>query len=135
MGKSNTVKKVAIFAGIAAAVGYLAGILTAPQSGKETREDIKNTAQKGLSEAERQLKKVLAELNEHISELKKRGTEVGGQASKQFGELMEKGKVARDKAREVLSAMHEGDVSDKDLQAAITQGSEALKHLRTYLQK
>lgn len=133
MGK--TLKKIAIATGVAAVVGYLAGILTAPQSGKETREDIKNTAQKGISEAEKQLKKTLAELSDLIDGLKKRGDELGDRASKQFDELVEKGKHARNKAREVLSAIHEGDANDKDLQEAVTQASDALKHLRTYLNK
>lgn len=135
MSTGKTVKKIAIFAGIAAAVGYLAGILTAPKSGEETREDIKHTAQKGLSEAEKQLKKTLTELSDLIDEIKKRTEEMGEKASKQLSELLEKGKTARGKAREVLSAIHEGDANDKDLQEAIDQAAEALKHLRAYLSK
>lgn len=135
MGKTKAVKKIALLAGIAAGVGYLAGILTAPKSGKETRADIKHTAQKGVAEAEKQLKKTLAELSDLIDDVKKRGEDLGDRASKQLDELMAKGRTARNKAREVLSAIHEGDASDKDLQEAITQAAEALKHLRTYLQK
>ena len=50
--------------------GYLAGILTAPKSGKETREDIKDTAVKTYSEAEKQLKKLHTELNDVLAEAK-----------------------------------------------------------------
>jgi gas vesicle protein len=133
MGK--TLKKIAIVTGIAAAAGYLAGILTAPQSGKETREDIKQAAQKGFSEAEKQLKKTLAELSDMIDDIKKRSAGVSGRASKELDELVSKGKVARDKAREVLSAIHEGDVNDKDLKLAMSQATDALKHLRAYLSR
>jgi len=42
----DTGKKVALGALIAASVGYVAGVLTAPKSGKETRQDIKNTGRK-----------------------------------------------------------------------------------------
>ncbi|MGI0133750.1 MAG: YtxH domain-containing protein [Candidatus Micrarchaeaceae archaeon] len=128
-------KKFALFAGVAAAVGYLVGILTAPQSGKETREDIKDAAQKGVSQAEKQLKKTLSELSDLIEELKKQGEKLGDRAAKEAGELIEKAKVARDKAREVLSAIHEGDADDKDLKDAVTQATEALDHLKAYLRK
>lgn len=133
MGK--TLKKFAIFAALAAALGYVAGILTAPKSGKETREDIKEAAQKGMSEAEKQLKKVLAELSDRIDELKQQGEKLGDRAAKEMNVLIERGKVARDKAREVLSAIHEGDADDEDLKEAVTQATEALDHLKDYLKK
>ena len=52
------VKKFAIGTVIAAAAGYVAGLLTAPKSGKETREDIKNTAVKTYKVAEKELKEL-----------------------------------------------------------------------------
>ncbi|MEO7364397.1 MAG: YtxH domain-containing protein [Candidatus Saccharimonadales bacterium] len=48
---SKTTKKLAIGAAIAGAAGYLAGVLTAPKSGKATRDDIKDATQRGISEA------------------------------------------------------------------------------------
>ena len=45
----------AVVAGVA---GYVAGILTAPKSGKETREDIKHAATKAKTEAEKKLKEL-----------------------------------------------------------------------------
>lgn len=133
MGK--TLKKLAVVTGIAAAIGYLAGILTAPQSGKETREDIKKTAQKGLTEAEKRLKGTLTELSDLIEQLKRQGEKLGDRAAKELDDLLAKGKVARDKAREVLSAIHEGDADDEDLKDAINQATEALDHLKAYLRK
>ena len=55
--------------------GYITGILTAPKSGKETREDIKETAMSAKAEAEKQLKKLHSELDVLIS----RGTDRAGQ--------------------------------------------------------
>jgi gas vesicle protein len=43
--------KFAIGALLGAAAGFVAGILTAPKSGKETREDIKDTAVKAKNTA------------------------------------------------------------------------------------
>jgi len=56
MNKST--KRLALGTVFAAAVGYLTGILTAPKSGKETRKDIKDAAEHGMAEAEKQLKKL-----------------------------------------------------------------------------
>ncbi len=133
MGKM--LKKVIIATGIAALAGYLAGILTAPKSGRETRQDLKDAGARGLSEAEKQLKKTLAELSGLMDEVKVRSATLGDRAGKELDELVGKAKVARDKAREVLSAIHEGDAEDKDLQEAVTRANEALKHLRVYLKK
>ena len=131
----NIMKKFAIAVGLAGLAGYLAGILTAPKSGKETRDDIKQAARTGVTEAEKQLKRALAELGELIDETKKRGSEIGGKASKELAELGDKAKTAREKAREMLSAIHEGDAEDKDLQEAVQQANAAVKHLRAYLKK
>lgn len=131
----NFMKKITIAIGLAGLAGYLAGILTAPKSGKETREDIKQATRTGMSEAEKQLKRALAELGELIDEAKKRGNELGDKANKELSDLGDRAKVAREKAREVLSAIHEGDAEDKDLQEAVQQANAAVKHLRAYLKK
>ena len=131
----NIMKKFTIAVGLAGLAGYLAGILTAPKSGKETREDIKQAARTGMSEAEKQLKRALAELGELLDEARKRGGALSGRANKELTDLADKAKVAREKAREVLSAIHEGDAEDKDLQEAVQQANSAVQHLRTYLKK
>ena len=128
-------KKIVIVSGVAALSGYLAGILTAPKSGKETREDIKKAGLHGMSEAERQLKLVSSELNDVLDEVKVRSATLGDKAGKELGELSVKAKSARNKAREVLSAIHEGDAQDSDLKEAVKGANEALQHLRAYLKK
>ncbi len=44
--KKDNGKKIAIGTAIGLAAGYVTGILTAPKSGKETRQDIKKIAPK-----------------------------------------------------------------------------------------
>jgi gas vesicle protein len=138
MGRKNssgTVKKFAIGAALAALAGYLTGLLTAPQSGKETRRDIKNTAVKGKTEAERELKKLHTELSELLSDAKGKSNDVSEKASKELTELVEKAKGAKEKARDVLSALHEGDAEDKELQKAIDDANKAVDHIRKFLKK
>lgn len=133
MGK--VLKKLAVAVGLAAALGYVAGLLTAPKSGKETRADIKNAAVSGKDEAEKQLKKLVSELGDMVNEAKSRGAELGDKANKELNSLVEQAKTAREKAREVVSAIHDGDADDEDLKLAVSQGTTALRHLRDYLKK
>ena len=63
----NSGKKIAIGTIVAGAVGYVAGILTAPKSGKETRKDIGDAAVKAKNEAERKLKKMHSELTNPVT--------------------------------------------------------------------
>lgn len=134
MGK-QIIRKIALVTGVAAIVGYVAGILTAPKSGKETREDIKDMASSSLTEAERELKQLSAELNAVVEQATKRGKTLSAKASEELSTLVETAKSAREKVREVVSAVHEGDAEDEDLHVAVMEANRALKHLRTYLQK
>lgn len=132
MGKA---KRLAIGAAVAGAAGYVAGLLTAPKSGRETREDIKNAANQGLSEAEKQLKGLHTDLNQAMEEAKVRSSDMGGKAQKELKELVEKAKDTKEKVREMLSAVHEGDADDKDLKRAVADAKHALGHLKDYLKK
>ncbi len=129
----DTVKKFAIGAAISALIGYLAGILTAPKSGKETRDDIKNKAEETYGAAEKELKKLHTELTDVIDEVSDRVGEFRNR--KDVGEALDKGRDAKQKAREVLSVLHEGEASDKDLKKAIGDATKAIEHLRDFLTK
>lgn len=129
----EVVKKVAIGAAISAAVGYLAGILTAPKSGKETRQAIKDKAQETYVAAEKELKKLHTELTDTIDEVSNRITSFRN--SKEVSSALDKGRDAKQKAREVLSAMHDGEADDKDLKGAINDATKAIEHLRDFLRK
>jgi gas vesicle protein len=113
----------------------VAGILTAPKSGKQTRNDIKEATSKGLLEAEKELKKLHTELTKVIDEAKSKSDELSGKAQKELVTLLEKAKDTKEKAREMLSAIHEGDAEDDDLKRAVKNANEALDHLREYLKK
>lgn len=132
---NKSFKKIAVGTLIAGAAGYVAGLLTAPKSGRATRQDIKNAADNTVSEAERQLKKLHTELTELLSETKKRGKDVQGKARTEFDDITSKAVDAKEKAREILSAIHEGDTENKELHRAMNDASKAIKHLRAYLKK
>lgn len=133
MNKST--KRLAIGTLFAAAAGYVTGILTAPKSGKETRQDIKNAAEQGMAEAEKQLKKLHTQMNDLLSEAKTRVNTLKGTAQKDLQTAIDKVTVAKEKARDLLSALHEGGAEDKDLKKAIKEANAAIDHLKSYLTK
>lgn len=118
-----------------AGAGYLVGILTAPKSGKETRKDIKKAANNAVTVAEKDLKKLHSELSQLIAQGKKKAKTAGVKAKSGLDAALDRGVVAKEKARELLSAIHEGDSNDKDLQKAIVEVNKAIDHLKTYINK
>jgi gas vesicle protein len=133
--RRDNYKKFAIGSAVAAVAGYLAGLLTAPKSGKETRADIRTAAEKSRIEAEKDLKRLHTELDKVIKEAKVGGDKLGVKAQQELGEVVDKAKDTKEKVREVLSAIHEGDAEDQDLQKAVKNANLAVKNLRKYLKK
>jgi gas vesicle protein len=133
--RKKNMKRLAVGSSVAAAAGYLAGLLTAPKSGKETRQDIKNTANKGVAEAEKELKKLHVDLDKVIKDAKVAGGKAGTKAKQELNDLVAKAKDSKDKGGEVLKAIRKGEAQDQDLAKAVKQGKNALNNLRTYLKK
>ncbi len=134
MGKKG--KNFAIGTLLAAAVGYITGILTAPKSGKETRKDIHDAAGKAKKDAEKKLKELHSELDEQIDKAKERVSELTKTAKEELNTLVDKAQGAKQKARETLSSIHEGDESDdKELEKAVDDVNAAIANLRDYLDK
>ncbi len=131
----KTAKRFAIGTILAAAAGYIAGILTAPKSGKETREDIKETVQRTYTLAEKELKKLHTELSQLLGQAKDKVEQLKGSAQENMRKGMEGAMVAKEKARELLSAVHEGDADDKELKKAIDAANKAVEHLKSFLKK
>ena len=133
--ENNTIKRLAIGGTIAAIAGYIAGILTAPKSGKKTRGDIKKATNEGMAQAEKDLKRLHTELGKVIDEAKINGDRLSAKAKNDLSDLIEKAKDTKEKAREVISAVHEGDAEDIDLKKAVKEANVALDHLREFLKK
>lgn len=134
MAKSSSNKWAfgAIMAGVA---GFLAGVLTAPKSGKDTRKDIKNVALKARTEAEKNLKALHSELNHKIDEAKITGEKMSGKAKSEYEDILDKAKQAKEKVREVLSTLHDGDAEDPDLKKALQDAKDSLKNLEKFVKK
>ena len=132
---AKNTNKFAVGAVFAAAAGYVTGLLTAPKSGKETRKDIHDGALKARNEAEKKLKMAHSELQQLLD----RGNKLAGNASEKakdgFQDALKNATTAKERAKGLLSAIHEGGSEDKDLQKAIKEADNAIAHLKTYVSK
>jgi len=134
MAKDEQVgKKLAISTVVAAITGYLAGILTAPKSGKETRTDIADKAIDIKEDAVEQLERLHDELNLLLNNAKTQTIALSAQAREEFNEAVVRAKDAQDKAAHVLGAIKKGEADDPQLNKAIKQAKQAQKNLGKYL--
>ncbi len=132
--EKNT-KKFAIGAAIAAGAGYLAGILTAPKSGKETRKDVKDAAVKAKSDVEKELKKLHSEVTEQLERAKEQALKFGSEHKSDLSKLVSKAVDAKERVRQALTALHDEGTDDKDLKSAIKDVNDAISSLKKYLDK
>lgn len=135
MGKKRVAERIALGAALAGVAGYIAGILSAPSSGRKTRAQLKKSAEGGLDDVEAQLKKLQNELSDLVTEAKKRGAPLGDRAERRFGTAMDSANVAKDKLYEVVGSLKKGQTNDKDLQNALADAKRAIDHLRDFLRK
>jgi gas vesicle protein len=133
--QSGNIKKLVVGTTVAAAAGYVAGILTAPKSGKETRGDIKAAALKKRADAEKELKHLQTELDKLIQQGKAKATKLSGKAKLELDTLVEKAKTAKEKTAQVIGVLRNGDAKDADLKTAVTSAKSSIEHLRAYIKK
>ena len=131
--EEHTSRKLAIGAALAGAVGYVTGILTAPKSGKETREDIADKAEDIKEGAEDQLQNLHDELNDLLKIAKNKSVALGSKARVEFNEAVVRAKDAQNKASHVLKAVRAGQADDPELNKAIKQVKQAQKNLSKFL--
>lgn len=136
MGKDNNAgKKLAIGAAIGVAAGFITGILTAPKSGKETRQDIKKTANNVKIEAEKKLKELQGELNVLIAKAQKLANENKDKAQAGLDIAVKRAQDAQLKVKVMISALKSGETDEPELKKAIAEAKKARDELIKYFKK
>lgn len=133
MGK--TIKRLAIGTALAGAAGYVAGLLTAPSSGQKTRRELKKTAAGSVRDVENQLKDLQSELASLVDEARDHTGAVSGRTQKKLAHALDNARHEKDKLRQVLSSLHEGEASDKDLRKAVADAKHSIEHIRDFIRK
>jgi gas vesicle protein len=127
--KEHTGRKIAVGSAIAGLAGYLAGILTAPKSGQQTRDDIARKADDLKEDTEGQLTDLNEELKTMIKSTKVKTVALSSTARAEFNEAVVRAKDAQNKTTQVLKAAKTGEAGDPDLNKAIKQAKQAIKNL------
>lgn len=128
----HTGRKIAVGSALAGIAGYLAGILTAPKSGDQTRKDILRKAEDIKMDAEGQLSDMNEELKGLIKQTKVKTMALNSSARAEFNEAVVKAKDAQNKAAQVLKAAKAGEATDPDLNKAVKQSRQAIKNLAKF---
>ena len=128
-------KGFAVGAAIGAVAGVLTGILFAPKSGRETRQDIKDSAQKTVSKVEEEARTVQDELTKLVNTVEDKFQESKGAVTKKSKDLLAQAKEAQVQLRVITKAIQMGGADDKDLDKAIKKAKEAREALQVYLKK
>lgn len=129
----DTKKNFVLFALITGLFGFLAGILTAPKSGKETREDIKDRAHDIKQTSITQLTNIEAELGKLIKEVSGKASRLNNKARSEYNEATIRARDAQNKSKTVLKAVKNGTAENDDLDLAVKQAKDAIKNLSKYL--
>lgn len=88
---------------IGALAGLVMGLLTAPKSGKETREDIKRKAGEVKDETVRKAKDAKDKANQFVGSTRKKVDEAVDDAKDKAGELKKRAEGAVDSAKSDLN--------------------------------
>jgi gas vesicle protein len=129
----HTGRKIAIGSAIAGLTGYLAGLLTAPKSGDQTRKDILRKAEDIKLDTEGQLNELNDELKDMIKQTKVKTIALSSSARAEFNEAVVKAKDAQNKSTQVLKAAKAGEAADPDLNKAVKQARLAIRNLGKFL--
>ncbi|MBP7767380.1 YtxH domain-containing protein [Candidatus Saccharibacteria bacterium] len=127
--KSNRWALGAIIAGIG---GYIAGILTAPKSGKETRQDIKVEATNLGKEAENELKKLHDELSKLIEQAQVKGKDIKSSLDTSSKDVLDKAHKAKKSAQQAIAAFKKDYSNNEHVDKAIKEVKKAVDDLKNH---
>lgn len=113
---------------VGAIAGVVTGLLTAPKSGKETRQDIKDKAKEVKGAAERKLKDAHKELGKLSEQAMKKASELQGKAKEELKELSIKADELKARVKTAITSIKSGDDDNDD--ATIDQLMQDFEALR-----
>ena len=128
-------KNVAAGITIGAVLGFVAGLLLAPKSGKQTRQDITDHMKKIADQAEARLHAIQTELSERVDQAEEQVKKLGKKISSEAKESLAQAKKSREQAQQALVAFKNGQSSNEDLDMAVKNAHAALAGLKSYFQK
>lgn len=131
--QDNRTKNAFLGVALGLLVGYAAGVLSAPKSGKDTRQDIADAGAKFVHQAGDTIDNLQDQLNDLINLAKDQVSTLNDRRKEELEKLVHTAKDASDKANSIYSAVKEGKADDPDLKKAVENFKKAKNHLATFL--
>ena len=135
MKAKNSFKKTAAAAALVGVAGYVAGLLTAPKAGKETRADIRRSLPANKQDALEKAKLLYNEMDELLSNARDEHDNLTAKALTHLNVALDKAKSGRDKLEVVIESVKAGEGSDRDLNKAIKEAEKAVVHFKKFMLK
>lgn len=114
-------------------VGYAAGVLFAPKSGRETRQDIADAGTKFVHQAGEIIDNLQDQLNDLMGLAKDQVNTLNDRRKEELEKLVHAAKDASDKANSLYNAVKDGESDDPELKKAVENFKNAKNHLATFL--
>ena len=115
--------------------GVAAGILLAPKSGKETRQDIKRVSQDAAHKAMEHVHKVQSDLANQLQKAEAQLKKMTSSAKDDAKAAVAAAKKSRDQLASVVDAVKNGSSDDEDLDIAVKNAEASLLSLKKYFKK
>lgn len=107
-------KKLGLGLIIGAAAGLITGLLAAPKSGRETRDDLKKKADEVKVTAERKLKEAHKELGKLSDEAATTAGKLRGKAKDELDDLAKKADALKERVKSAITSIKSGDDDNDD---------------------
>ena len=128
-------KKTAIATAKAAALVYIAGIISNRKSNKYPGKGLTGKGGKELEQVKDKLKALQNELNELISSADNELNPVARTGIDKFKKALDRAKFSKEKLAQALDALISGNSDDVDLDKALKEAERAIKHAKIFLLK
>lgn len=122
---------IALIAGLAA--GYALGVLTAPKSGKETRNDIKEASAKAYKIAEARLKNTYEDLSEVIANAGEQAKKLNKKGREELDVLLAAAHDAQGRVKQLITSVRSGDVTEEQFEDTVIAAQVAKDELQDFI--
>lgn len=122
---------IALIAGLAA--GYALGVLTAPKSGKETRDDIREAGSKAYKAAEARLKGSYEDLSGVIAKAGHQTKKLSKKGHEELDGLLAAAHDAQGRVKQLITSVRRGDATEEQYEDVVIAAQVAKDELEDFI--
>jgi gas vesicle protein len=130
--KKNS-RNIVVGAILVGAASYVAGILTAPKKGKETREDIRHASINLKISLEKSLKQLYADSTKQLERALNINQQLTTRTKQELESLITAVKHARDNIKIYLTSLRDGDIEEEQITLLLSDGRDNTERLKFFV--